>query len=244
MVSLVRSVSEAFSILRSLAAPVGAQRLTDLVRLTGISPSSCLSLLRTLVAEGAIELDRDKRYRLSPGWAGISALTDAADARLIARANLSLSKFASEHDAAVGLWRHRQRDRIELIALGESSSNTRIHMSVGQRQPLGSGAIGRALAAATQVDEAELAQRFATARWQRPLSFSDYKAQVEFARRHGHAVDDRYAFAGICSVSCVLPAEIPTYVLSASFFAGVRDDAEISALGSDLCELARSLGKR
>jgi IclR family acetate operon transcriptional repressor len=57
MAGPVRSVSQAFSLMRLLAVAAAPQSLTDLVRATGTSPSSCLNLLRTLLTEGVIEAD-------------------------------------------------------------------------------------------------------------------------------------------------------------------------------------------
>ena len=243
MTTHVRSVSQAFSILRLLAEEARPKRLTDLARVTGLSPSSCLGILRTLVAEGAIEIDSQKRYRLSPGWARLEALTDCTEARLLAKSGPLLSRFAIENDAVTGLWRLNQRDRIELIALGESQSLTRIHMSIGQRQPLGGGGIGRALAAELGLDDTELESRFSGARWQTPLTFATYKEQVAAAANYGFAIDDGYAFAGVCSVSCVIPRATPRYLLSTSVFARTRSEPELLSLGKNLVELAKEISR-
>lgn len=238
MIPLVRSVSEAISILRLLAEHPAPLRLTDVAHFTSTSPSTCLGLLRTLVAEGAIERSDDKRYGLSAGWRELSALADETGSRIVSRAGPLLRSFANKHDATTGLWRFCHRDRFELIALGESRATTRIHMSIGQRQPLGGGGIGRAFAAAQDIDEAELERRFAKARWQTPLKFSDYKRQVGAAKRDGFALDEGDAFAGICSVSCVVPTQPIIYLLSTSIFIYTRETAK---LGKELIGLAQEL---
>ena len=74
MTGPVRSVSQAFAILR-LLADSSALTLSDIGRFVGLSPSSCLNLLKTLVAEGVIERDsRTKLYRLSPPWCAADAV--------------------------------------------------------------------------------------------------------------------------------------------------------------------------
>ena len=97
MMGPVRSVSQAFAILRVLAAQGSALTLTDIVRTTGLSPSSCHNLLRTLVGEGVIEAESGKRYRLTPGWEGCSGLTGGKNAMFIARAQPLMDRFARDH---------------------------------------------------------------------------------------------------------------------------------------------------
>ncbi|MFX4450781.1 hypothetical protein ABTA90_19430, partial [Acinetobacter baumannii] len=93
--------------------------------------------LRALVAEGALVRDDSTRsYRLAPAWASAGVLHDAA-ARAIARWQPLLTRFAAQHDAAVGLWQQVGEARLALVALAESGAATRIHMVRGQRQPVG-----------------------------------------------------------------------------------------------------------
>ncbi|MDP3905833.1 helix-turn-helix domain-containing protein [Novosphingobium sp.] len=238
----VRSISQAFMILRLLAQHGGALTLSEITRATDLSLSSCLNLLRTLVAEGALEAENGKRYRLAAGWAGLAALLDTAQARVIARAQPLLDRFAQGHDATTGLWRLDRRERLELVALGESTSSTRIHMAVGQRQPIGGGSTGRALAAAQRIDEGELARRYGALRWQRPLDFPAYAVQVGAAVASGYAVDDGFGHAGICSIACIVPGEPIAFCLSTSIFAGSREGEHIRALGRALRELAAAIG--
>lgn len=239
----VRSVSQAFAILRLLAREAQAQTLSDVARATGLSVSSCLNLLRTLVAEGALVAESGKRYRLAEGWSDLGALMRGEAALLIARAQPLLTRFAEAHDATVGLWRLEPRERLELVALGTSESATRIHMVIGQRQPFGGGSTGRALAAAQVLDDGELARRFAVLRWQRPLDFAAYATQVAAARSLGYALDDGFAHAGVCSVACVVPGETLRFCLSASTFAGSRDADGVRSLGHALGALARAIGQ-
>ena len=242
MAGPVRSVSQAFSLMRLLAVAAAPQSLTDLVRATGTSPSSCLNLLRTLLAEGVIEADQSKRYRLTPSWQGIVEQSVDTDTRMIAHARPAMLRLAKEQDTTVGLWRLGPKERLELIAIGESAAATRILLMIGQRQPIGGGATGRALAARRGVSEADLARLFAALRWQRPLEFPTYAAQVFAAAALGYAVDDGYGHAGICSVAAFLPESDQTYCLSASVFQGSRNEAALGVLGEELCRVAQTIG--
>lgn len=243
MTGPVRSVSQAFAILRLLAARGDAMTLSDIARGVGLSPSSCLNLLRTLVAEGVLLREHEgRRYRLVPEWAASDVLRGTAQ-RFAARVRPLLERFAGAEDAAIGLWQVMPGERIALIALAESGAATRIHMVEGQRQPLGSGATGRALAAADGIADEELARRFAAVRWARPLSLGAYTAQVADAARAGYAVDDNFGHAGVCSIGAVVPGEPEgqRFCLSASIFAGSRELDAVARLGERLAGLAREI---
>ncbi len=208
--------------------------LSDIARVTGLSPSSCLNLLKTLVDEGVVERDaRTKSYRLARAWAASEALRDGAGQGLVDRAQPLITQFARRHDAAVALWKVISRERVRAVSRAESDAGMRVAMADGQRQPLGGGAVGRALAAAQRVAPDEVARRFEPVRWQAPLSLADYAAQVETATARGYAVDDGFAFRGICTVAVAIAGVMPGFCLSASMFAG-RTPAEVAALGEEL----------
>ncbi len=240
MAGPVRSVSQAFSILR-LLSETHPLSLSDIGRSLGLSPSSCLNLLRTLVDEGAVERDaQGKRYQLAKVWARSDALREGGAQGVIDRARPLLTQFARTHDAATALWQVVAGGRLRLVAHGESAAALRIHLMEGQRQPLGGGAVGRALAAAQGVDPAELERRFSGLRWQAPLTLADYVEQVRVAAEHGYAVDDGYSHTGICSLAVGLPHLRSGFCLSASIFAGSRDEMGLIELGRALVRLSRA----
>ena len=236
----VRSVSQAFAILRLVAARPRGMTLSDIARAAELSPSSCLNLLRTLVGEGALERGHDdRRYRVVTGWSPTAPARGRIE-QIIERARAPMRSFAETHDCLVGLWEAISPRRFALVAMGESEASTRIHMVIGQRQPIGGGSIGRALAAADSVGEAELRRRFNEVRWQQPLAFETYAAQVARAARVGFALDDGFGHAGICSVGSAVPGSgAPRLCVTASIFARSRDTTAIETLGHALVELAR-----
>lgn len=243
MTGPVRSVSLAFAILRLLAGADRGLTLSDICRALDLSPSSGLNLLRTLMAEQALVRSGDgKRYALAPGWRDLAVLAEDGSARIVARARPLLAGLAQAHDAAIGLWQVLPGERLALVALGESPAATRIHMAEGQRQPLGSGASGRALAAFQNLKPKELERRFAAVRWRRPLTFPAWLQQIGRAQRDGYALDDGFGHPGICSLSVVVPpptlADPVRFCLSASTFAASRDARQIDTLGRALAGLA------
>lgn len=241
MTGPVRSVSQSFAILR-LLAEVGALTLSDIGRTVGLSPSSCLNLLKTLVGEGAIERDaRTKQYRLAPAWQTVEALRTDVAARFVERAQPLIARFAQASEAAMGLWKIVSRDRIQLAARAESDAATRLSLADDQRQPLGGGAAGRAIAAAQGVSEAELARRFAPVRWLTDLPFDAYVRQVGDAAAKGFAIDRGDTHRGVCTVAVGIADIAPGFALSASIVIGSRSDAEIDALGAEMIALRDEL---
>lgn len=237
----VRSLSQGFTILRLLAGTEPLS-LSDICRRLGLSPSSALNLLKTLVAEGAVERDpRSKRYRLTPAWAGVEVLRDSRDQALAERALPLMTQLAEASDAAVGLWKIASRERTHLIGHTEGKGGMRLRLADAQRQPLGGGAVGRALAAAQGVGDAELERRFAGVRWQAPLSFDHYAGQVRLAARNGFAVDAGFAHRGVTTVAAGIPDPHLGFALSASVLADSRGDAEVAALGRELARLCEEL---
>lgn len=241
MTGPVRSVSQAFAILR-LLADTSPLSLSEIGRMLELSPSSGLNLLKTLAAEGAVERDaRSKQYRLAPGWAGSDLLAGGAMRRLAECAQPLMTRFAQASEAAVGLWKIVSRDRMQLAAQAESEAGMRLRLADAQRQPLGGGAAGRAIAAAQGVDDAELARRHAPVRWQAELPFEAYARQVRDAAGKGFAVDQGYAHRGVCTVAVGLVDIAPGFCLSASIFAGSRGEAGVEALGTGLIALRDDL---
>jgi DNA-binding IclR family transcriptional regulator len=235
----VRSVSHALAIMRVLAD--GEPRtMSEVARACALSPSTCLALLRTLVAERVLIAAPGKRYALASAWHDGAARWADPQAQLVAAAQPLLAKLARTLDAPVGLWRVVPRDRLQLVALGESEAATRIHMAVGQRQPIGGGATGRALAAAEVLDERAIAARFAAVRWEGALDLATYRVQVAEAVRAGYAVDDRFGHAGVRSVAVTVPGATSGLCLSASFFADAGRDRD-ATVGAALRELAAQL---
>ena len=240
MASSIRSVSSAFAILR-LLADSGPMTLTGIGQELGLSPSSCLNLLRTLVDQGAVEREgRAKLYRLVPSWAETRLFDAGRDRAMTERLRASMAPVATEHEATVGLWKVSPGRRLQLIAHAECNAAIRIQLADGQRQPIGGGAVGRALAAAEKPGEAELARRFAEVRWQSPLPLSTYLEQIALAAQQGFAIDEAATFSGVTSLAATAGMDRPVYLVSASVFAGSRSPAELHALGTALRQAGKA----
>lgn len=233
--SLAPAVTHAITILRLLGRATEPMRLTAISRATGISPSSCFNLLKTLTSEGMTDFEEEtKSYRLGLGAVDIARSALRNDAVLLA-ARGTMRELSSRHDAAVALWRATDMTRATMIALSESEAATRIHMAVGQRQPIAAGATGRALLARF-ADDVEIETHFHGVRWERPITFPEFRSQIERARELGFGADVGQYNSGVTTVACALadPDHRAHYGLSISIFTGSRDEAGIALIGADL----------
>jgi IclR family transcriptional regulator, acetate operon repressor len=259
----VPSVAHAIRLLRLLSASPVPMGVTALARAAGLSPSTCFNLARTLLGEGLIEFDdAAKRYRIGGGVVELARAGLAADA-VIAAARPVMHDLAQQHDMAVGLWRLGTPEaagqpasrRLTLVALEESASATRIHMAVGQRQPLGAGATGRVMLASLLRSPAGNPSALSTTlaraafddvRWQVPPVFKDYLAQVMAVHNLGYALDQQSLNAGIVSIAAPLLRADGTvrHCLSASLFAGSPAAQGAAAIGALLAAQAADIVRK
>jgi IclR family transcriptional regulator, acetate operon repressor len=233
---MVTSVVQAVAVLRHLAAIDRGRGVTAVAAAIGISPSSCFNVLKTLVAEDLVAFDDEtKTYSVGLGAIDLgysatrrNAVIKAAESRMI--------KLAKEHDGAVGLWRVSNRERLTLVHLAESLGSTRIHLSIGQRLPLGAGAMGRCVAAVQDPGEAELSRRFAAVRWEQAPKFDAYAAQIETARRQGFSTDVDQLLRGISSVAASVLDRWGDvrFCLSVTMFSGRHSAEKMRRIGKDV----------
>lgn len=191
------AISRAAAILRLLARSDEPMRLQIIARTLGLVPSTCLYLLRALVAEEIVSFDQDtKRYALEVGVLTLARKWLSRDqfAGLVQR---ELDRINKTFDVTmlgiqiVGL------DHIVVVASSESWSNFQVRVHVGSRFPALVSATGRCVAAFGDYSENELKKRFKALRWDKPPSFNQWKKQVEEVRAHGFAVDAGNYIAGV-----------------------------------------------
>ena len=240
---LVPSVTQAAAILRLLGKGEDALGVSAIARRVGVSPSSCFNILKTLVEEDLVGFDpTTKRYAIGLGVVRLARQALSRDAVLIA-ARPTMQQIAGEIDAAVALWRVTSGDRLTLITLAEGESAARIHMAVGQRQPIGGGATGRAVLGAAGVTGAALRTVFDVVRWQSPPDFSRYAEDVAAVRVGGYAVDVDHMFRGITTIAAAVvgAGQRADYCLSISLFSRRHGEGEIRDIGRQLASAAAKI---
>ncbi|GJD53395.1 hypothetical protein OPKNFCMD_6170 [Methylobacterium crusticola] len=231
----VGAVVNAIEILRHLAAAPEPLGVAAVARGTGISPSTCFNILRTLARARFVAFrGRDKTYALGLGVAELAAgLIGLNHADLI---RPELERLALNHDLLVVLWRVTGDGRIVLVDRAHSHTAVRVEMRLGLRLPMFAGAVGRCVAAALDLPEAEMRRRFAQLRWQQPPAFETFMAEVRQARLRGWALDDGHLFRGLRAVAALVAdaAGQPRFGLSGITIVGQHDDARLARLGADL----------
>lgn len=195
------AISRAAAVLRLLGksdTPLGLQAIA---RELGLVPSTCLYVLRALVAEEFVSFDPDtKRYSLEAGvltlarqWLRRNQFADLAQP--------VLERIGRDFDVTmlgvqiVGL------DHIIVVAVSQSGSNFQLSAQIGSRFPALISATGRCIAAFEDHPEAELHARFSTLRWDEPPTFDEWKAQVSQTRAQGFGVDEGNYISGVTVVA-------------------------------------------
>src|SRR5271168_2975980 len=182
------AISRAAAVLRLLGksdAPMGVKSIAGEL---GLVPSTCLHVLRALVAEEFVSFDPDtKHYSLEAGvltlarhWLRRNRFTDLAQPVLDRIGEAFDVTMLGVH--IVGL------DHIIVVAVSQSGQNFQLSTQIGSRFPALISATGRCIAAFGDHSEAQLESRFATLRWDEPPTFEDWKAQVAETRTRGFAV--------------------------------------------------------
>jgi DNA-binding IclR family transcriptional regulator len=195
------AISRAAAVLRLLGksdAPLGLQ---SIARELGLVPSTCLHVLRALVAEEFVSLDPDtKRYSLEAGvltlarhWLRRNRFNDLAQP--------VLDRMGQAFDVTmlgvqiVGL------EHIIVVAVSQSGHNFQLSTQIGSRFPALISATGRCIGAFGGHTESELETRFRTLRWDEAPTFDEWKAQVSLARTQGFAVDAGNYISGVTVVA-------------------------------------------
>ncbi|MGO8713504.1 MAG: IclR family transcriptional regulator [Rhizomicrobium sp.] len=195
------AISRAAAVLRLLGksdTPLGVQ---SIARELGLVPSTCLYVLRALVAEEFVSFDPDtKRYSLEAGvltlarhWLRRNRFNDLAQPVLDRIGQAFDVTMLGVH--IVGL------DHIIVVAVSQSGQDIQLSAQIGSRFPALISATGRCIAAFGDHSEAELEARFRTLRWDEPPTFDEWKAQIAQTRVQGFAVDAGNYISGVTLVA-------------------------------------------
>lgn len=239
------AISRAAAVLRLLGkseTPLGVQ---GIARELGLVPSTCLYVLRALVAEELVAFDPDtKRYTLEAGvltlarqWLRRNQFNDLAQP--------ILDRLCHSFDVTMLGVQIVGVDHMVVVALSQSGQNFQLSTQIGSRFPALISATGRCLAAFGDFPEAELQTRFATLRWDDPPSFADWREQVAQTRAQGFAVDAGNYISGVTVVAAPVwkARGRPSHALVAI---GIGDAHRRSGieLGGALMAAARALSEQ
>lgn len=232
----VPAVSRAIAILRLLGdsdEPLGVKAIADRL---GIIPSTALHILRVLVDEELLKVDRStKRYAVGAGMLALarSALKSGGFSQL---AQSHLDDLAARYGVrTMGVEASGLRHMV-VKALSRYELSISLHVELGSRFPALISATGRCVAAFGGYTEAELESGFAGLRWQNSPSFEQWLSEVETTRKRGFGVDNGNYLAGVTVVAApILNASgHMTYGIAAVGISTQLNAARVVALGDDL----------
>jgi DNA-binding IclR family transcriptional regulator len=239
------AISRAAAVLRLLGksdVPVGVHAIA---RELGIIPSTCLHVLRALVAEELVAFNSDtKRYSLDAGvltlarhWLRRNRFTDLAQP--------VLDRIGEAHEVTALGVRIVGTDHIIVVALSQAGPTLKLSTQIGSRFPALISATGRCIAAFGDHPEAELAAQFKTLRWDEPPSQEDWKAQVAETREQGFAVDEGFYISGVTVIAAPVweTGGKLTHALVAIGISSALRKTGIGALQRDVLLSARTLSR-
>ncbi len=240
----VPAVSRAIAILRLLAksdAPLGVHAVANALDLV---PSTCLHILRALVAEEIVIFDpHTKRYALGAGI--LSIARGVLRRRSLADiAQQPLDELARQWGATAVCVQAAGLKHIVVVAISRMEQALRLRVEIGSRFPALISATGRCLAAAGDYQPEELKRRFDALRWDHPPDFATWLEEVRQARVAGYAVDDGQYISGVAIIAAPVPA--PGGVKNALVMIGVAEPlrrAGFAAIGESLRAKAIGLAK-
>jgi len=240
------AISRAAAILRLLGKSDTPLGLHTIARTLGLVPSTCLHVLRALVAEEFVAFDFDtKRYSLEAGvltlarhWLRRNQFTDLAQPML--------DRISREFEVTtqgvniVGL------DHIIVVAVSQSGSSFQISAQIGSRFPALISATGRCIAAFGDYSESELEERFKTLRWDEPPTLDQWNAQIQQTREQGFAVDAGSYISGVTVIAAPVwkSRDKLSHALVAIGISSAMQRTGLDALQQSLLASARTLSNQ
>lgn len=191
------AISRAAAVLRLLGKSDTPMSLGAIGKELGLVPSTCLYVLRALVAEDLVAFDPDtKRYALEAGvltlarqWLRRNEFADLAQP--------ALDRIADEFDVTALGVQIMGLDKIVAVAVSRAGGSLRVASQVGSRFPALISATGRCIAAFGDYPEAQLKERFDRLIWDNPPSFAEWLEQVAQTRAQGFGIDDGVYISGV-----------------------------------------------
>ena len=197
----VPAVSRSVAILRLLGKTRAALGVNAIAQTLGLVPSTCLHILRALVAEKLVVCDpQTKHYRLGIGMLALArgALDSSAFASFIQG---GLDELSTEFKVTALAVDVTDPDQMVVVALSRSMIPFRLHVDVGSVFPSLLSATGRLVAAYSGQTREDLRARFDKLRWAGALQFETWYQEVQAAAQKGYSVDRGAYIAGVTIVA-------------------------------------------
>jgi DNA-binding IclR family transcriptional regulator len=197
----VPAVTRAAAVLRLLGRSPEPLGVNAIARALDIIPSTCLHILRALVAEELVAFDpATKRYSLDAGILSL-ARNLLRQERLGRSVQPVLDQIAERHGVTALGVRSIGLAHMIVVAVSRSPSSIHLHTDVGGRFPALISATGRCLAAFGGHGAEAIRNRFHELRWDNPPSLAAWLDEVEETARQGYAVDAGRYIRGVTIVA-------------------------------------------
>jgi len=194
----VPAVRRAMAILHHLARHAEGLGVSRIARDLEIIPSTCLHILRELVAARLVAFEPNgKLYRLGLGVLGL-AREVSRQHPFIQVAQPRLQRFARDFHVSAAA---TQRDGEDMVVVAVATAAEGDAVAVGNRVPCLASASGRLIAAFSGWTGAQLQTRFERVRWQRAPDFRKWLREVRQAGERGHALDEGQFRLGITAIA-------------------------------------------
>jgi DNA-binding IclR family transcriptional regulator len=236
------AISRAIAVLRLLGSRDEPLGVNSIARELGIAPSTCLYVLRALLAEELVSFDPDtKRYSQEVGVLTLARQWLRRD-RFTELAQPAMDQIGRDFGVTVAGMHIVGLQHIVAVAASRSRSSVQLSIQIGSRFPALISATGRCVAAFGGHSEAELATRFQGLRWDRPLTFERWMAEVAQTRAQGFAVDDGNYMSGLTVVGApVWTRGTLSHALVAVGLGGALKRGNFSKLTKTLVAAAKAL---
>lgn len=236
---LVPAATRTIAILRLLAKNEQPLSLKQISSELDIVPSTCLHILRVLVAEALVSVDEGaKRYQL-----GIGVLTFAGKAmgldRLLGHLQQETEAISREFNVCV-IASKVDGDRLYVIAVAMPRNAFTIHAQVGSRYPIYMGAAGVCHAAFSGQNPRQVFQRLKQGRWAREPRQAEWLAEVEKCKERGFAVDRENYVDGMTMITAPVFSQegAITHTIGAVVLSQTADKLGIDTIGKALLAAA------
>lgn len=240
VVRKVPAVSRAIAILRVLSRSLTPLGVTAIANQLGLIPSTCLHILRILVAEELVVFDQDDRkYTLSAGILTIARGLLRQDS-FADRAQDALNDLSKRFGVtAIGVEATGLHHMV-VVAIAQPVQPLRLHVDVGSRFPALISASGRCIAAFGTYSPAEIERRFRALRWDRAPDWRTWRKQVALARDLGYAVDEGQYIEGVTIIAAPVSDNPIHFLVVVGLAEQLRRIGHV-VIGRSLCEKASSL---
>lgn len=197
----VPAVTRSIAILRLLGEQKQPLALKTVAQALDLVPSTCLHILRVLVAEDLVTVDpTTKRYALGTGMISLarSVLEGGGFTQLVQPV---LDRMAGQFGVTAMGVEITARQTVLVLAISQSNQPFRVHTDVGSQFDTLVSATGRLIAAYSGESWPVLKAQFAQVVWDQAPTFTAWKKEVELTRERGWALDRDNFMAGITVVA-------------------------------------------